>query len=166
MAARLCALLTGATPVAGLTLDGRACVTDAGIEAIELAAEVTDPDLLRLGPVSLFPLARVSRTGVEAGVWLAPPGAAERRALVARRAFADGGVELTCRPATGPDLPDIGPCAADAVRAYLVPLATDLVVGAPAVVARLDRALPGAAKTLGDVLVEAGILIRRGAGGL
>ncbi|MCE3246191.1 MAG: putative transcriptional activator [Geminicoccaceae bacterium] len=162
---RLCALLTGATPVAGLALDGRACVTDAGIEAIELAAEVTDPDLLRLGPVSLFPLAGVSRTGVEAGVWLAPPGAAERRALVARRAFADGGVELTCRPATGPDLPDLGPCAADAVRAYLVPLATDLVVGAPAVVARLDRALPGAAKTLGDVLVEAGILIRRGAGG-
>jgi large repetitive protein len=162
---RLCALVTGATPVAGLALDGRACVSDAGIEAIELGAEVTDPDLLKLGSVSLLPLARVSRTGAEAGVWLAPPGAGERRALVARLAFAGGGAELACRPATGPDSPDIGPCAAAAVRAYLVPLATDLVLGAPAVAARLDRALPGTAATLGDALVEAGILARANGGG-
>jgi hypothetical protein len=162
---RLCALLAGAEPVAGLALDGRACVTDGGIDVLELAAEVTDSNLLPLGPVSLLPLARVNRTGAEAGVWLAPPDAAERRAFVTRLAFADGGMELVCRPAAGPDSPDIGPCAAAAVRAYLVPLATDLVLQAPPVIARLDRALPGVTATLGDVLVGAGILIRPGAGG-
>ena len=161
---RLCALLTGAAPVAGLALDARACATDGGLDELEVAAEVTDPALLRLGSVSPLPLARIDRTGAEAGVWLAPPGAVERRALVARLSFAGGGIELVCRPAAGPDSPDIGPCATAAVGAYLVPLATDLLLRAPRVVARLDRALPGVAATLGGVLEAAGILIRTGGG--
>ena len=161
---RLCANLSEAEPVDGLAVDARACVSDAGIDSLELSAAVTDSNLLRLGSVSLLPLARISRTGAEAGVWLAPSDAPERRALVCRLSFSGGGVELACRPATGPDSPDIGPCAAAAVGAYLVPLAADLMLREPAVLARLDRALPGVAATLGGVLVDAGILIRPGGG--
>ncbi len=162
---RLCAIVAGAAPVAGLELSGRACVTDAGVDVLELAAEVTDATLLRLGAVSFLPLAGVSLAGAEAGVWLAPSGASDRRALVAKLPFTGGGVELCCRPAAGPDSSDLGPCAAAAVRVYLVPLATDVLLEAAPVVARLDKPLSGTSATLGDVLVGAGILARPGGGG-
>ena len=66
---------------------------------------------------------------------------------------------VVCRPASGPDHPDIVPCVAAATRAYLVPLLVDLVAGLDAVEAALDRDVAALGGTLGELLD--GVLLAR-----
>ena len=155
----LCGVLTGFQPVAGLVLDATLCVAPTGLRRLELGAEVVDAALLAVGGFAFFPFAAAALgpdaspggDRFEVGLWLAPPAAADRDALVLRLPVgAPAGV--VCRPAAGPDHPDIVPCVAAAVRTYLVPLLVDLVAGLGTVEAALDRSVAALGGTLGELL--------------
>ena len=99
-------------------------------------------------------------------MWLAPPDAAERRALVARLAFARR--RASSSPADrppAPTRPTSAPARPPPSRLSRAARHRPRVAGAARSSLASTGALPGAAATLGDVLVDAGILIRPGGGG-
>jgi len=165
-AAQLCAVLTDFRPVAGLSVDATLCAGPDGPRRVELAAEVVDDRLLAVGGLVFQPFAAAAfgpdaapgGDGFELGLWLAPPTAADRDALVLRLP-AGGGASLVCRPQDGPDRPDALPCVAAATRAYVVPLLADLVTGLAAVQAALERPVAVLGGSLGDLLD--GVLLER-----
>jgi hypothetical protein len=164
--AQLCGTLTGFQPTDGLRLDAVVCVSPDGLRRLELHTEVIDDELLAVGGFSFFPFAAAlfgpdaPGTGdrFEVGLWLAPPAAADRDALVLRLPVG-ATASVVCRPSTGPEHTDLVPCVEAAARSYVVPLLVDLVVGLDPVEAALDRNVPILGGTLGELL-DGVVLIR------
>ena len=131
---------------------------------------MTDDELLAVAGFAFFPFATAALgpdaspggDRFEVGLWLAPPTAADRDALVLRLPVG-AAAGVVCRPASGPDHPDIVPCVAAATRAYLVPLLVDLVAGLDPVEAALDRDVAALGGTVGELLD--GVLLTRPARG-
>jgi len=156
---QLCGVLSGFEPTAGLRLDAVLCASPDGLRRLELHAEVVDDELLAAGGFAFFPFAAAlfgpdapaGGDRFEAGLWLAPPAAAGRDALVLRLPVG-AAPSVVCRPSDGPEHPDLVPCVEAAARAYLVPLLVDLVVTLDPVAAGLDRNLAILGGTLGELL--------------
>ena len=157
-------------PLAGLVLGGRACVTSSGVEAVVVDAEVTSEALLGIGSVPVLPFARVLVSGaeppgpdhrLELGLWTAPPATPDdRRGIVAKLPFA-ADPSVVCRSADGAtDSNDLSMGVALAVRSLLLPLAAELVLSAPAVIARLEKPIDGGGSRIGEILDGADIVVR------
>ncbi|MDN5859364.1 MAG: hypothetical protein L0H84_12150, partial [Pseudonocardia sp.] len=155
----LCGVVTGFVPVPGLMLDAVVCVAPTGLRRLELRAEVVDDALLAVDGIAFFPFAAATfgpdaapgGDRCEIGLWLAPPAAADRDALVLVLPVG-GPAAVVCRPASGPAHPDIVACVAAAARTYLVPLLVDVVVGLDPVRAALERQVATLGGSLGELL--------------
>lgn len=165
----VCAVLAGVTPVAGMSLDATVCVSPSGVRRLEATLAVTGADLLDVGGVSFFPFAGVAvgpdasvgGDRVEAGLFLAPPSVAGRRALVVQIAFG-GAPTMLCRAGAGPDPGGVGACLGELVRTVVVPLLSDLLTTQAAFATRMNASLLGI--TTLDALLVPHVLQRDPAG--
>ena len=163
-----CAAVTNLAPVTGLALSAEVCVSDR-LERISASGRVTDPALLALPGVSLFPELTVeagpgtAHAGgrVQLTAWtadVAAPGAARGVSLVVDLAT---GASVHVRTEGSPT-PGTGVAAA-LVTDIAVPLAGALVLSLDEVVALLERNAPGTTTPLGQLLHDA-LVTRTGSG--
>jgi hypothetical protein len=154
---------TGLVPAEGFAAGIAATVSDAGLGAATLTFDVTDANALLPGPVDLLPFARVTLGAevperVEVGMWLDPPGAATREALLVQVTLGVGTVVLHRRvTATGTtDGADLTAAIPALVKRLAVPLAAELALMQSAVEDLLETFI--GTRPLGEVLADAQVL--------
>ncbi|MFG6197853.1 DUF6603 domain-containing protein [Nonomuraea sp. JJY05] len=153
---RVSVTTAGLHPLPGVDADLSVAVTPSGLEPSQLSLAVSDPDVLLPGPVDLRPFVR-ARLGdgadcLELGIWLDPPGAPDREALVLRLP----GDPLLVHRRGAADSADLAGAVPKLLQRLAIPLATDLALSQSALRELLESS--GA----GDVLDEAGVLSHTG----
>lgn len=162
---RVCLLVTGIEPVAGLSVSARACVSD-GPDEVRLSLAVTDPALLLgllpevslvIGPATPAPDGRV-----ELALWTRVPADPQRKAIVGIADLGTGSVVVRCRHHDGSDHADLLPCGAALLTDVILPRVLDLVLAVDDVRDSLEVQVAGGPR-IGE-LVAPHLLTRTSAG--
>ena len=143
----LCVEAIGVIPVDGLVVDAELCVGTGGVRVVSAEASVASDDLLLVGQVALLPslsFTAGSATShpaglVELALWTAAASAPQREAVVVQLDVADG-VTVRWRTPAG-DVTDLAAAALGLARAYLLPIAAEVVLQLDDVRAVLDGEL-------------------------
>ena len=167
----VCLIVNDVRPIAGLPIAGEICLGDGGVRKFAVGVDVSSPDLLKIGSTSLFPGASFSigidaprPAGlIEARLWTAAPTAVQRDAILVQLDLATG-FALRWRHG-GTDTDDPGAAAFGLARAYLIPIAAELIFNITEIRDLLEANLLSTGQKLGQLL-HPNVLARTTSGGV